>query len=414
MKKLICSACVMTMISFTPFGVCADAVTEQSSPTIKDQLNVAKGRLRSTPLNPAVSGQNDAFRDELNAARNGLNPVEVPAQLQNIPLPPQPLAGVAKSSIPAAPALPTAQQLDSWSERTRYRPGTAVAAAPAPENGVPGKLRPAPLNPAVSGQNDAFRGKLNAARNGLNPVEVPAQLQNIPLPPQPLAGVAQSSVPAAPALPTAQQLDSWSERTKYRSRAVVVPAADIVGDVPVSVGTRTDEQASVPVASVEQNKLNVDLFNAISGKVRPNLKNVNELLDKGADVNATVEGQTMLYWPVITQNSELVRLFLAKGAKINARDSEGLTVLHHCASLGNLSAIQFLLGVARDVNVDPGINSEDNNGNTPLAVALQEGDSEIAKYLIECGGTARNYPLEKESMIKSSNGQTLIANSAQN
>jgi ankyrin repeat protein len=120
------------------------------------------------------------------------------------------------------------------------------------------------------------------------------------------------------------------------------------------------------------------------------LEMVQVLLEYKAEVNATIEDWTVLHfalegsrfssgsfnsprlWP------EVARLFLERGADVNARAIHGLTPLHEAAKGGTV-VIRVLLEHGANVG------AEDDEGRTPLHIAADHGKVEIVRMLIEHG-----------------------------
>jgi ankyrin repeat protein len=129
---------------------------------------------------------------------------------------------------------------------------------------------------------------------------------------------------------------------------------------------------------------------------------VEMLVAAGANVNAVekVQNQTPLMWAAAaTRNApEMVKLLISKGAKVNARakytdwpsqiTSEpraqyhaygGLTVLLYAARGGCYACVEALVGAGADVNLPT------PEGVTPLMIALDNNNNDVAKFLMDHG-----------------------------
>ncbi len=123
------------------------------------------------------------------------------------------------------------------------------------------------------------------------------------------------------------------------------------------------------------------------------LEIVKFLIENGADVNVkdAKNGQTVLYLAIkrdyffeITINRpylEITKLLIENGADVNAKTNDSQTPLHLAVEEGNLDIVKLL--IANDADV----NAKANNG-TPLHLAVgnyQKNHLKIAKLLIENG-----------------------------
>ena len=132
---------------------------------------------------------------------------------------------------------------------------------------------------------------------------------------------------------------------------------------------------------VEQCEAEVDL-DALMAAIRsdnPNLGIVSCLLDNLGKNSAIIEnegynGLTALGWAAYTGNLELVKLLVAKGAKINSR----ALLVAVKSKTPNRKIVAYLLDKNKDL-----INDKDNTLETALSLAAKEGKTEIVELLVE-------------------------------
>lgn len=114
---------------------------------------------------------------------------------------------------------------------------------------------------------------------------------------------------------------------------------------------------------------------------------VETLLGKGAGVNyRTAEGVTVLMKACELGQIQLVELLLQRGANIGERSREGKTPLHFAVDTNygdNSDVVQFLISQGGDVNASDGQN------RTPLHVAALKGSAQSLKALVAAGGRAK-------------------------
>lgn len=132
----------------------------------------------------------------------------------------------------------------------------------------------------------------------------------------------------------------------------------------------------------------------------------NLLIDAGAKVNAVekVQDQTPLMWAAAAARNapEMVKVLIAKGANVNARakfndwpgqiTSEpraqyhtygGLTPLLYAARGGCYACVEALVGAGADVNLP------NNEGMTPMMIALDNSQNGVAKFFLDHGANPK-------------------------
>ncbi|WP_265039233.1 ankyrin repeat domain-containing protein [Wolbachia endosymbiont (group A) of Yponomeuta plumbellus] len=136
-----------------------------------------------------------------------------------------------------------------------------------------------------------------------------------------------------------------------------------------------------------------------------NLDIAQFLLDEGADIESQDDhNRKPLHLAVEAGRLNVVKLLLDRGASVNAKDENNKTPLD-LATKGDMIEIlkkaeldQGLLINARDGNLDKvkdliaqgaNLEAKDNNDNTPLHNACNNGHFNVAKYLIEKGASLK-------------------------
>ncbi len=81
----------------------------------------------------------------------------------------------------------------------------------------------------------------------------------------------------------------------------------------------------------------------ISAAIKGDVSRVNELLDKGANVNAKAfDGWTALMWASSNGNVEIVKALIDKGADVDVRNNAGYTALMLAFLFGRTEIVQLL------------------------------------------------------------------------
>jgi len=110
---------------------------------------------------------------------------------------------------------------------------------------------------------------------------------------------------------------------------------------------------------------------------------VDLLLSKDADVNAkNNNGQTALHFCASKANLDIARTLLAQKPPASARikDKRGQLALHRAAAVGSVPMIKELLGTGRSP-----LNATDMDGMTALHHAVAEGHGDAALLLLTNG-----------------------------
>src|SRR5262245_29593696 len=76
---------------------------------------------------------------------------------------------------------------------------------------------------------------------------------------------------------------------------------------------------------------------------------VRSLVQRNVDVNAPQpDGATALHWAVYRDDSEIANLLIRSGAKVDARNQDGITPLAMASLYGNVALIDKLLEAGAD------------------------------------------------------------------
>ena len=127
---------------------------------------------------------------------------------------------------------------------------------------------------------------------------------------------------------------------------------------------------------------NLDLFKAIEHKDQVKARKLLDAFPTMLELR-NYKGATGLILAAVEGDPEMVRLFLDKGAKVQAKCNQylysGQTALHLAAGMGYLRVVQVLL------EHDAEVNATDVNDETPLHEAAVQGRNEMVSLLLRYG-----------------------------
>jgi ankyrin repeat protein len=95
--------------------------------------------------------------------------------------------------------------------------------------------------------------------------------------------------------------------------------------------------------------------------------------------DGSTEERTITPEEVRASYLEVLRLLIARGARLDARDPGGFAGLHHVAEAGNVAFARALLEAGADAA------AADIDGFTPLHVAALKGDAAMTRLLLDHG-----------------------------
>ncbi len=122
-----------------------------------------------------------------------------------------------------------------------------------------------------------------------------------------------------------------------------------------------------------------------------NIDVIRTLLVSGVHPDTSIHGGTLLH---MATRVELVKLLLAHGASINARNHLRKTPLSEAISLGRDAIANALIEAGADVNL------ADMYGMTPLHLAIYNGNTAMVKMLLRSGADIHAISRDRRTVLK--------------
>jgi hypothetical protein len=110
---------------------------------------------------------------------------------------------------------------------------------------------------------------------------------------------------------------------------------------------------------------------------------VKQLLDKGEAVDAKQNGQTALHVASMNGKVDIISILIARGAKVDAVDEQGITPLMLAAKDGQVDAVKALL--AQGANIE----AQNKMGENALHIAGAHGKKDVVTELLDRGANIR-------------------------
>ena len=178
------------------------------------------------------------------------------------------------------------------------------------------------------------------------------------------------SIAVLAALPKQHTSDS---RKKTSSKATEVIHFNSIREFKQAVDSKSDIQG--------ERSNDLMLLNLIlEGR---GLQDIEVFIDKGADVNMRVKGQTLLHWMAILNDYKIADLLIRRGADIHARNANKETPMDMAVKYDNVKVAELFI----DRGVD--IETTDQHGRTLLYKAARYGSVQVADLFIERGADTR-------------------------
>ncbi|CAG4944841.1 unnamed protein product [Colias eurytheme] len=166
--------------------------------------------------------------------------------------------------------------------------------------------------------------------------------------------------------PTTSEDETWSSMYKWYAAILEKSGAAIAAATMVSNGINQQDAFMRTALHYAAEQGHTDI--------------VKLLLDAGSKLDITAgDGLTSLHIAVIKNHIETVKELLSAGSHVNYKTHEKMTALHFAASRGYLDLVKIL------VSNGAYLEARDTNERTALYLAAGRGHVDVIKYLISAG-----------------------------
>ncbi|MFN7365723.1 MAG: ankyrin repeat domain-containing protein [Alphaproteobacteria bacterium] len=149
-------------------------------------------------------------------------------------------------------------------------------------------------------------------------------------------------------------------------------------------------------------------YGLLSGRPVQDLK---RLVEKGAKVDAAIDGETPLM--KAADRADVLLFLLSQKAPVDAHNDFGKTALFYAVQFNNLDSVKALVEAGANINtplrlmnVEPYYEFQFVLGFTPLAYSMRYGSLEMTAYLVEKGATLTGIDREKLEEWVTNGGDT--------
>lgn len=144
-----------------------------------------------------------------------------------------------------------------------------------------------------------------------------------------------------------------------------------------------NNNSAVEIENQQEERIEQPCLNIFDGAWSGNLSCVKTFIEQGVNID-TIDvrnGASLLSAAASSNNTELIKYIVEKGANVKFANESGETALHYSAWKGNIDAVKILVKNGAEINVVYNANG----GLTPLCCAAESGSMEIVIYLIDNG-----------------------------